>query len=1458
MTQDIERDARHSDILLNNRNRPGYFRINDIVLDVSPENIVVNTSDYNDTIFQARMAAPTTISSGLRKISIVVSFFIDFEGFYYPGNTGSGTSSKMKLIKKVSSLFIQARKTPIATIDNEKIRKELFGEIEKDISKRPTIGVVIDSISMMPAGDTPSLYRIVLNLSYFNYLPYVGNLEYIDLVAAQGGETSMRTDVAMVTSDEPGNLYTKFYLNGVTVPSPVSDLLTDHTLINNPSRIFNSVVNKDLTILYKEYWALTPDDVAKHLAGVMDFEAQGQVTKAEIENDVTYGKVRPGNFFKNRDGDTYYDKYGRPFRPGGIDTAETDGPNKSLAKKHTEMLKDKLQDNTYTYKKVGKDQYHRNIVDITLKDGKSLTEAMNEEGVPLYAGQVKSKNVGGKINTPQQRWKTNGGKFMQTDLYKDHGWTPVSNLYQSVNSDVVLCRYRSMVIPGSLIVDNESNSSGQLILENISVSLRPNSVTIPMQMYSTPTYQFMGGSSAMVRLVVFANPELDRDGMPYETSNKLAELQRIFHKQSENRIKFSSITKNDYVLIRHPIVSFLKYEPFKLYDGDIVPVKFLKKIKTGNDEEEIETWEDINYDDFFSCVSESRESETVNGLPFASRIQIDLREQKLNRKESIVTPINPQGKDSRKVDKTTRVVEIVNELARRNGIRYVPGKSDPLGVRPGLFEIRPGKTSEDIVHARRLLELANTTLFAVNDGDIEEQQENLLAYLVSYWANNPMSRAEFLETASKLRGIKISKEMEDSLTGRSGGPIGLRDKYERMSDVKLAKEWKDSPLLPSKIKSEIDKNDFLSGSTISEFLGALLSDATSNKDYWGARYLDMAGPIMKGNTVPPMDLYPDMMLPFGVGPTFYFNNNNLEALLKAGELSRLKHYIYDTESSTLGPFFYNQNSSKVIEGALNKTENSFIGSFGGTHAIPSATAADGLADKSLVNRDFDPMVRAIGAISSAGHMTTSVTGMDRSTPTFKIFLLHQDDFSVNRDITLADKSAEEARRIQTNVIELSDFYDLGCVAGFRLIKSEETPVDLLVIQIASPDFPVFNLPPNTMSPDEILDNVRRKTSIKKVSRMEERFAARGLSEGTKIQLRLGYNTDPNELSVEFNGRILSVTGEDVLEVVAVGDGYELVQELKGMDGSGDDVYKKHSNTPKLIRELLMNSPELVSFGRLNPKFMDLELPFIPGMFGGRTVTDNIFAPLLFTSILKGDEWEGDLQQWMFTTSLDGVGQLLKSAGIAGAIGGFAQLAKLSKYAPQSLTAIGRAVSATGGLIKNTVPKNFWLRVGTFPFRWGARTGFGLMSFTAKMSAKLAGRATMGVFAPNPVTLAALTILTVWDASSAAFGVFKKAFYGSPFAVRGMTIWDVLQELTLRHPGSICSVVPFGNRSTIFFGEPHQNYFFRPPTPEEIGLLSESRMYSGTEELDLAELSDQRLEKMEKIQNKYKTVDRVII
>ena len=51
-----------------------------------------------------------------------------------------------------------------------------------------------------------------------------------------------------------------------------------------------------------------------------------------------------------------------------------------------------------------------------------------------------------------------------------------------------------------------------------------------------------------------------------------------------------------------------------------------------------------------------------------------------------------------------------------------------------------------------------------------------------------------------------------------------------------------------------------------------------------------------------------------------------------------------------------------------------------------------------------------------------------------------------------------------------------------------------------------------------------------------------------------------------------------------------------------------------------------------------------------------------------------------------------------------------------------------------------------------------------------------------------------------------------------TIWDIMQELTLRNPNFICSPVPYqdryGPRMTLFFGLPNQLYFARYPTATE--------------------------------------------
>lgn len=56
-----------------------------------------------------------------------------------------------------------------------------------------------------------------------------------------------------------------------------------------------------------------------------------------------------------------------------------------------------------------------------------------------------------------------------------------------------------------------------------------------------------------------------------------------------------------------------------------------------------------------------------------------------------------------------------------------------------------------------------------------------------------------------------------------------------------------------------------------------------------------------------------------------------------------------------------------------------------------------------------------------------------------------------------------------------------------------------------------------------------------------------------------------------------------------------------------------------------------------------------------------------------------------------------------------------------------------------------------------------------------------------------------------------------------TIWDVVQELTLRHPGYIASIVPYegeyGPRMTLFFGLPDQLYFSRDATQTENNVIN---------------------------------------
>jgi hypothetical protein len=63
--------------------------------------------------------------------------------------------------------------------------------------------------------------------------------------------------------------------------------------------------------------------------------------------------------------------------------------------------------------------------------------------------------------------------------------------------------------------------------------------------------------------------------------------------------------------------------------------------------------------------------------------------------------------------------------------------------------------------------------------------------------------------------------------------------------------------------------------------------------------------------------------------------------------------------------------------------------------------------------------------------------------------------------------------------------------------------------------------------------------------------------------------------------------------------------------------------------------------------------------------------------------------------------------------------------------------------------------------------------------------------------------------SDAWSVYDKMWGHIQFVFYQTTVWEVLSEMTLRIPGHVCYPVPYGDRMTLFFGNPNQLYLYRP-------------------------------------------------
>lgn len=884
---------------------------------------------------------------------------------------------------------------------------------------------------------------------------------------------------------------------------------------------------------------------------------------------------------------------------------------------------------------------------------------------------------------------------------RSQGWELEDEL-QAVKEEPgrIVYRYRSYKIKD--IEPDERLDSGRLLVESARISLQTKTASIPLLGHTIPTAQFLGAADGNVIFNIFANADLENEE-PISTSSQLSDLNKIIELININAVRFRRIAKNDSIFVKHPMAKLLKYKPYD--EQKLTAVDESGKLLSFNPRE------------YLSCIVQSTESHTVDGLPFCSRFSFVMTEN-YRSKVSNVKATN-SGASGRIYDATKELVKALIDK----------------------YDIQPNQNEE----GRKVVINQGNNLIPLTDPDffIAEKIRSYLSAAISIKnfsdSKDAIDDPAFIDKTNR----EVDKEWrEKNNVSNFDNAIGLAPR-DRAAIRQRNKDIIDSKPLSSNRLNEVAW----------DILKVALRGEDGDKKF--ARYKESIDEFKAFNLTVEESNYPDMMLPDQtLQPDFFFFN----ASDQSG--NRNKRRVIESVIQRYKDSAANFAEEILDEAAAKKISEDMRGSKGPPLAASNLVAVGEKKERGEKEKFDKPFTQAVldqeqqnGNIQTAvDNFASNTYTMRRSMPTFKLFIKEGDLGS------LSDIDKSRLGRLSSSGLwrNFTDFYDINSIVDIRLVKDKHNPADTLVVRMTNTKEDIINkaYEDTTSKLEGTKSKIQRTRPKGSETEGRERKADINeldgvmLKEGTRIELRLGYEGDPNHLSIEFSGRVAQVGGGDIVEILCQGDGIELVQELKGV-GIADE-FTFNSNTQNLISELLHNSPEIKNLGTINTKTSLGDLGFFWRSAGGRTAVENIFAPTLFGS------WQNFGAK---TTKYSGL-----ASTIVGTLGG----------------AIG---TAAGG-------------VGAIP---GSAIGTAL-----------------GAVLGGAIGIAA-------DIKDATYSLFK----GSKFIIYEQTVWDVLQELTLRHPGTICDVVNFDRRSTIFFGYPDQLYFNRGPTFEEAIIMGGDEDLRGT-------------------------------
>jgi len=228
--------------------------------------------------------------------------------------------------------------------------------------------------------------------------------------------------------------------------------------------------------------------------------------------------------------------------------------------------------------------------------------------------------------------------------------------------------------------------------------------------------------------------------------------------------------------------------------------------------------------------------------------------------------------------------------------------------------------------------------------------------------------------------------------------------------------------------------------------------------------------------------------------------------------------------------------------------------------------------------------------------TSDVLRLARAFPTFKIYFIEDEDMNS-----------------LLHIRQFDDFYSYSAVKDIRVVRSRKIPADLCVISLININGELDTLAYTKDEDKSPINAVRKFDPATMDTELENPFQKLMLVEGAKIQVRLGYSNNPEDLETVFNGQVVEVgvsdISPDIITVVCQGYAVELTEEHK----SGG----AYPDTQTLLSAMIC-SPEVTHFGRwrLNEAFDPQEIRTPES--GGVTDATSFFANPM-RAIVRGRE-----------------------------------------------------------------------------------------------------------------------------------------------------------------------------------------------------------------------------------------------